>query len=470
MTLTRTPAINCESLRAPSTSALGATVTLNPNGSFTYDPSTSSELQSIRLGENRIDTFVYTTSDGTSTSTGATVTVTVTGRTDPPTALNDSYTTDEDRRLSVLPSQGVLKNDTDLEGATLTALLFNGATRGNVTLAPDGSFTYQPNSDFAGTDTFTYRVRNGSLNSAVATVTLTVAALNDRPVAVNDLYTGNRNVALHIDPRGILINDTDPDAGDVLTSILVANAANGSVSLASDGSFIYTPVAGFTGSDAFTYRARDSAGELSNVATVSIQIQNDKSWQNARNRLDVNDDTHVSAIDVLIVVNSLNNDGPRQLPEPPPPGFPPPYFDVNGDGFISPSDALDIINFLNSQGGEGESYVGAVTAADSDSLEGLQPETPISVGASWLPELNGATLNDEIAATQLSSPQGNREGLFSELGVGRSDTVTSRESKRRFESNGFDMDPLDDLLEALAGDQSNDDESSEDAAIRSLFS
>lgn len=91
----------------------------------------------------------------------------------PPNAADDSYTMTEHTTLTVDPP-GVLGNDSDPDGDPLTATLVTGPSNGTLTLNPDGSFTYTPNDDFVGTDSFTYEANDGQLDSSVATVSITV--------------------------------------------------------------------------------------------------------------------------------------------------------------------------------------------------------------------------------------------------------------------------------------------------------
>jgi VCBS repeat-containing protein len=90
-------------------------------------------------------------------------------------------------------------------------------------------------------------------------------------MARDDSYTTDENTSLNIPAPGILENDTDPDEEDTLTAILLSSPSNGSLALGSDGSFTYTPDAGFTGTDSFTYRASDGLAE-SNEATATINV------------------------------------------------------------------------------------------------------------------------------------------------------------------------------------------------------
>ena len=99
-------------------------------------------------------------------------------------------------------------------------------------------------------------------------MTITVAASNDAPVAVNDSASTAQGTAVS---GTVLGNDTDVDAGTVLTASLAASPANGTVTLAANGSFTYTPAANFSGTDSFTYRSRD-ASLISNAATVTITV------------------------------------------------------------------------------------------------------------------------------------------------------------------------------------------------------
>src|SRR4029079_7879250 len=105
-------------------------------------------------------------------------------------AANNSYTKTEDVLL-VVAAPGVLGNDSDADGDPLAAVLVGGPAHGTVVLSPDGGFTYTPEANYNGTDTFTYVASDGTLSSNVATVTISVTATNDPPVAGNDSYSTN---------------------------------------------------------------------------------------------------------------------------------------------------------------------------------------------------------------------------------------------------------------------------------------
>jgi VCBS repeat-containing protein len=113
--------------------------------------------------------------------------------------------------------------------------------------------------------------------SSAASNFATVAAVNDAPVANDDSYKTNQNTTLSVNTagalgKGVLANDTDSDSTH-LTAKLVTGPLHGTLTLSTDGSFVYQPVAGYSGSDGFTYAADDGdAGRTSNVATVSITV------------------------------------------------------------------------------------------------------------------------------------------------------------------------------------------------------
>ena len=191
-----------------------------------------------------------------------------------PVGAADAYDTVEGQVLTVA-APGVLTNDTDAEGATLTATAATQPTNGSVTLAANGSFSYTPDAGFLGTDTFTYRANDGATSSAATTVTITVEEVveppvNATPVARSDAYATVQGQPLVLPAPGVLMNDTDAD-DQVLTATAATQPAHGTVALAANGSLTYTPAAGYTGSDSFTYRASD--GEASSaLATVTITV------------------------------------------------------------------------------------------------------------------------------------------------------------------------------------------------------
>ncbi len=198
---------------------------------------------------------------------------------DPPIARDDGYATDEDTTLVVPALTGVLANDEDRSPPdSLTALLVSSPTNGTLTnFESDGSFSYVPVANFSGVDGFTYEAVDGSTGiSTQATVVLTVDPVNDAPIAGDDSYETPLDTVLVVNvASGVLDDDTDQEL-DALQSILVDDVGNGVLNLNPDGSFQYTPSAGFSAQDSFTYRANDTALN-SNLATVTISVGTDNS-------------------------------------------------------------------------------------------------------------------------------------------------------------------------------------------------
>jgi len=168
-------------------------------------------------------------------------------------------------------ANGVLDNDSDPDFDGLSAVLVGDVSNGVLALSGDGSFVYTPNANFNGPDSFTYRANDGASNSNLATVTLTVSAEEDAPIAINDGYQTNPNESLVVSAlNGVLANDNDPDM-DAIEAVLVGDVSSGILALNGDGSFAYTPAIDFNGTDSFTYTATDSL-LTSNVATVTISV------------------------------------------------------------------------------------------------------------------------------------------------------------------------------------------------------
>ncbi len=233
---------------------------LNPDGSFVYTPTS---------GFVGLDSFEYRAYDGVDYSTTATVTITVELVNHPPVAEDDAYTTDEDLQLSIA-SPGILANDHDAEPWNIiTAEIVTEPQHGSLTLSLEGDFEYTPDSDWYGTDSFTYRVFDGTVYGNTATVTITVNPVNDAPVAGDDEYTGVEDIELVA--ATILLNDFDVD-GDSFEIILVSAPSHGAMFLdVVTGIFSYQPDVDWSGIDTFTYQLYDGS-MYSNIATVTLTI------------------------------------------------------------------------------------------------------------------------------------------------------------------------------------------------------
>jgi VCBS repeat-containing protein len=186
-----------------------------------------------------------------------------------PQAVADSATVAEDATLTVA-GPGVLSNDTDADGKPLSAQLVSAPSHGVLTLSATGAYTYRAAANWNGTDAFTYRAHSGSIFSAPAVVTITVTPVNDAPVSVADSATIAAETTLTVPAPGVLSNDTDVD-GDPLTASLTAAPAHGALVLAANGAYRFVPDPGFSGTDAFAYRAYDGA-LYSAISTVTITV------------------------------------------------------------------------------------------------------------------------------------------------------------------------------------------------------
>lgn len=188
----------------------------------------------------------------------------------PPNAVADAYTVSSGREFIA----NILDNDSDPEGDPLTVLgVPDDVDNGTLTVEDSGSFSYISDAGFEGTDTFTYTVQDGlgGVDTATVTLTVTPADVNTPPVANDDAYTTDEDVPLVITASGVLNNDTDVD-GTVEEAVLGTGPSNGTLMLNDNGSFTYTPDENFFGSDSFTYRAIDDGDQFSDLATVSLTI------------------------------------------------------------------------------------------------------------------------------------------------------------------------------------------------------
>ena len=135
-------------------------------------------------------------------------------------------------------------------------------------ITPDGVLSFTTHPTHCGRTRPRYVTLRDATNNILKTTEL-IIVVNSPPVAVNDTFIGKENTLL---TGNVLANDTDAE-GAVLNSALSAPPAHGTVTLADNGSFVYTPTPGYNGPDSFTYRAGDGIHVSNNIATVSISIR-----------------------------------------------------------------------------------------------------------------------------------------------------------------------------------------------------
>jgi hypothetical protein len=188
-----------------------------------------------------------------------------------PTANPDAAVVDEDMPAVV----DVLDNDVDPNaGDSLAPSIVAPSPHGSALVNGDGTVTFTPNPNFNGTTAFTYRVTDahGAVSES-ASVTVTVRAVNDLPVAVSDGASTSPGTSVVV---AVLANDSDVDIatnGDILTPVIVSPSPNGTAVVNGDGTVTFAPNPGFTGAAVFSYRARDAAGGESNVAEVTVTVR-----------------------------------------------------------------------------------------------------------------------------------------------------------------------------------------------------
>ena len=241
------------------------TLQINADGSFLFTP---------QGGYNGpVPAVTYEVSDG-ATASSATLNITVNAVNDAPSAVTDIVSTSEDTPVTI----DVIANDSDADGDRLTVIAVAGQPisigspvvlpGGVVSLNPDGTLTLTPDANFSGPLNFGYTISDGT-SSSTGSVAANVTAVNDAPVASNDLASTAIGVAVSI---AVLANDRDPE-GEVLTlaGASVANPSQGSVSVNADGTLQFMPAAGFSGIATINYVVADSSGASSTgSATVNV--------------------------------------------------------------------------------------------------------------------------------------------------------------------------------------------------------
>jgi VCBS repeat-containing protein len=208
--------------------------------------------------------FIVTDSDGLQSE--ASITVNVEAVNDVPVANADTAETNEESAVVI----DVLANDTNPDNGTLTVEILSAPASGTALVNSDGTISFTPAKDFTGSISFTYQITDSSGgDTASATVTVTVDAVDDPPVAVNDSAEVTEDGSVTI---SVLANDSDIE-GDAFFISSIGTPEHGTAVLSTDStSIVYTPSANYFGSDSFSYSIAETASP-SATATATVQVE-----------------------------------------------------------------------------------------------------------------------------------------------------------------------------------------------------
>jgi large repetitive protein len=297
----------------------------------TYNNTAASPTTTVRQ-------ITFRATDGVgSFSNIATAYVSFSGANTAPTANNDAYSTIENQTLTVLPN-GVLGNDTDAEFDALNAMLVSGAANGTLALAADGSFTYTPTPGFTGLDTFSYIANDGQASSNVATVTISIGALNTPPTGADNTLTMSEDGTLVLASADFGFGDAADSPANAFLGVRIATLPSagtlslyGSAISAGDiiqvdaidnGGLTFTPAANANGAGyaSFTFQVQDDGGvanggvdidQSPNTITVNVIAVNDATTTSPVTLAPIAEDSGAWIItEAQLLANANDVDGP----------------------------------------------------------------------------------------------------------------------------------------------------------------
>jgi len=261
--------------------------TLNEDGSYSYTP---------EPGYVGTDTFTYTASAGGGTSAPVLVTITMTNTL--PVAESETPTT----HMGILLDGTILDNISDADDDPLTTALVTDTEHGILTLNPDGTYSYEPEEGFVGTDSFTFSVADGQTDAEPVEGTVTITMTNTAPVSAGDAKATHMGVNLEGTIQDFVI---DPDEDPLITTI-VTETKNGTLTLDEDGNYTYKPDEGYVGTDNFTFTAYDGELDTEPVQfTATILITNTLPALNN----DIAETVRGTAIVIDVLTNDSDPDG-----------------------------------------------------------------------------------------------------------------------------------------------------------------
>ncbi len=284
----------------PTSNPTNGTVSINPDGTYTYTPDN---------GFTGTDSFMYEVCDDGNPSLcdQTTVTITVLPNTGNATsAMDDSGI----GLINMDISGSMIANDSDPEGdgQMVNTVPVSNPTNGSVVINMDGTYTYTPNADFTGNDQFVYEICDDHSMSACTQATVYLTVLPDRPNTTNAEDDYNHTPVNTAVSGNVLTNDTDEQGDTQSTNTTITTLpTNGMVSLDAMGNYTYTPNADYTGEDSFQYTVcDDGTPQVCDVATVYIEIL--PNIGSGNNAVIANPDNNVTNINTPVVGNVTDND------------------------------------------------------------------------------------------------------------------------------------------------------------------
>ncbi len=254
-----------------------------------------------------LDSFIYEVCDGGGACSTAAVNISIAASNDAPVVQNDNGNATEDTPTTI----DVLANDSDDDGALdpCAVVIATQPANGTASIgaAPACEVTYVPNADFSGADSFVYQVCDSGGACSTGSVSVAVAPVNDLPVANDDTASTNEDVPGTID---VLANDSDLEDNTLSPcDVTITNQpANGSVTIgaAPTCALTYTPNAGFSGADSFTYQICDSGGACAQASVAVDVIDITEPWGAV-------DDADFTTEDTPVVVDVVSNDSSADI-------------------------------------------------------------------------------------------------------------------------------------------------------------
>ena len=267
---------------ASAANGLPGILTFQQNGEFNFAPE-----------ENFYGNLIitYSVCDDFDACTEGQISIEYLSVNDSPLASEDSFETNEDEILSGT----VANNDTDIDLDILEYSVITYPAHGMITLSDDGDFSYLPDANFNGADSYEYQVCDPYTACASALVNINIISINDSPVLTDDYRTINED---HTAEGNVTLNDIDVDDA-TLTCTLINGAQNGTLSFSSDGSFFYTPNENYSGNEEITFSVCDAVGSCS-VSTLYIIINSENDSPQATN-------LETFAVEDNTVSDDLNN-------------------------------------------------------------------------------------------------------------------------------------------------------------------